>query len=176
MISMDEQCLMAGYKRGESWARREIYETFAPAMMSLCVRYVRNVDVARDLLQDGFVKVFTHAEQFSGKGALGGWIRQIMVNTALEYLRRQNTLKWQELDENIIEITENDTVDVNNFTADELLECVTQLPDVYRAVFNLVCIEGYSYAETARQMKTTENIIRMQYFRAREKLKKIILT
>ena len=174
---MDEKRLMAGYKRGESWARREIYETFAPAMMSLCVRYVQNTDVAKDLLQDGFVKVFTHAEQFSGKGALGGWIRQIMVNTALEYLRRQNALKWQDLDENIVEVEKNNlSENLNNITAEELMECITQLPDVYRTVFNLVCVEGYSYAEIAQQMKTSENIIRMQYFRAREKLKKIIFT
>ncbi|MGC3977271.1 MAG: sigma-70 family RNA polymerase sigma factor [Paludibacteraceae bacterium] len=171
---MDEQRLIAGYKRGESWARREIYETFAPAMMSLCVRYVRNVDTAKDLLQDGFVKVFLSAEKYSEKGALGGWIRQIIVNTALEYLRRQNIIKWQELEENTDEADKTERFDMQKITANELMECVTSLPEVYRTVFNLVCIEGYSYNEIAIQLNTSEGVIRTQYHRARQKLQKIV--
>ena len=175
MNLMDEQRLIAGYKRGELWARREIYEAFAPAMMSLCVRYVKDVETAKDLLQDGFVKVFTNADKYTEKGALGGWIRQIIVNTVLEFLRRQNIIKWQNLDENIQKMDENTEVDVKKITAEELMECITSLPEVYRAVFNLVAIEGYSYNEIALQLKTTEGVIRTQYFRARQKLQTMIL-
>lgn len=172
---MDEQRLIAGYKRGESWARREIYETYAPAMMSLCVRYVKDVDEAKDLLQDGFVKVFTNADKYSEKGALGGWIRQIVVNTVLEFLRRQNVIRWQDLDANIHKIDEDIDVDVQKITAEELMECVTSLPEVYRTVFNLIAIEGFSYNEIALQLKTSEGVIRTQYFRARQKLQTMIL-
>lgn len=172
---MDEQRLIAGYKRGESWARREIYETYAPAMMSLCVRYVKDVDTAKDLLQDGFVKVFTSADKYAEKGALGGWIRQIVVNTVLEFLRRQHVIRWQNLDDNIQKLDENAYVDVKKITAEELMECITSLPEVYRTIFNLVCIEGYSYNEIALQLETTEGVIRTQYFRARQKLQTMIL-
>ncbi|VBB46374.1 conserved hypothetical protein [uncultured Paludibacter sp.] len=175
MNLMDEQRLIAGYKRGESWARREIYETYAPMMMTLCVRYVKDVDTAKDLLQDGFVKVFTNADKYSEKGALGAWIRQIVVNTVLEFLRRKNIVKWQDLDVNAAIIDENIDVDVKKITADELMECITSLPEVYRTVFNLVCIEGFSYTEIAQQLKTTEGVIRTQYSRARQKLQTIIL-
>ena len=172
---MDEKRLIAGYKREESWARREIYETFAPAMMSLCVRYVKDVDTAKDLLQDGFVKVFTSADKYSEKGSLGGWVRQIVVNTVLEFLRRQNIIQWQDLDENIHKMDENVDVDVRKITAEELMECITSLPETYRTVFNLVAIEGFSYTEIALQLKTTEGVIRTQYSRARQKLQMIIL-
>lgn len=175
MNLMDEQRLIAGYKRGESWARREIYEIYAPTMMSLCVRYVKDVDTAKDLLQDGFVKVFTNADKYSEKGSLGGWIRQIVVNTVLEFLRRQNIIRWQDLDKNIHKADENVDVDVQKITAEELIECITSLPEVYRTVFNLVTIEGYSYREIAQQLKTTEGVIRTQYSRARQKLQMIIL-
>lgn len=175
MNLMDEQRLIAGYKRGESWARREIYETYAPAMMSMCVRYVKEVEIAKDLLQDGFVKVFTSADKYSEKGALGGWIRQIVVNTVLEFLRRQNIIKWQNLDENIQKMDENTDVDVKKITAEDLMECIKSLPETYRAIFNLVCIEGYSYGEIAKQLKTSEGVIRTQYFRARQKLQTMIL-
>lgn len=175
MNLMDEQRLIAGYKRGESWARREIYETYAPKMLSLCVRYVKDVDTAKDLLQDGFVKVFTNADKYSEKGALGGWIRQIVVNTVLEFLRRQNIIKWQDLDDNIIKIDENSDVDVQKITAEELMECITSLPETYRMVFNLFCVEGYSYVEIAKQLNTNESVVRTQYFRARQKLQSMIL-
>ena len=84
---MDEQLLIDGCMRGESWARKELYEQYAPAMMSVCVRYVGDRETARDLLQDGFVKIFTKIRSYSGSGAFGGWIRRIFVTTALEYLR-----------------------------------------------------------------------------------------
>lgn len=172
---MDEQRLIAGYKRSESWARKEIYETFAPSMMSLCIRYVKDRDVARDLLQDGFVKIFTQADKYSGKGALGGWIRTVMVNTVLEYLRRQNIIHWQSWDDTFEVKDENEVCDLEKITADELMDVITQLPEMYRTVFNLICIEGFSYAEVASQMKTSEPVIRNQYFRARKKLKAMIL-
>ena len=84
---MDEQLLIDGCMRGESWARKELYEQYAPAMMSVCMRYVGDRETARDLLQDGFVKIFTKIRSYSGSGAFGGWIRRIFVTTALEYLR-----------------------------------------------------------------------------------------
>lgn len=172
---MEEQRLIAGYKNGDSQTRRQIYEIYAPTMMGLCVRYVKNVETAKDLLQDGFVKVFTNAEKYSGKGELGAWIRQIMVNTALNYLRRQNLLHWQNLDETLVEIHENERADINEITEKELMECILSLPDIYRTVFNLVCIEGYSYGEIAQQMNTSESVVRVQYSRARQKLQKMIV-
>lgn len=171
---MDEQRLIAGYKRGELWARREIYEIYAPTMLGVCVRYVKDIETAKDLLQDGFVKVFTNADKFTEKGLLGGWIRQIVVNTVLEFLRRQNIIRWQNLDDNIQTLDNNAVIDIKQITAEELMECVTSLPATYRTVFNLVAIEGYTYQEIAGKLNTSEGVIRTQYSRARYKLQNMI--
>ena len=102
---MDEQLLIDGCMRGESWARKELYEQYAPAMMSVCMRYVGDRETARDLLQDGFVKIFTKIRSYSGSGAFGGWIRRIFVTTALEYLRSsENTRLSVGLDLSLIHI------------------------------------------------------------------------
>ena len=84
---MDEQLLIDGCMRGESWARKELYEQYAPAMMSVCMRYVGDRETARDLLQDGFVKIFTKIRSYSGSGAFGGWIRRMFFTTGVVYVR-----------------------------------------------------------------------------------------
>ena len=93
---MDEQLLIDGCKRGEALARKELYELYAPAMMSVCVRYVRDRETARDLLQDGFIKVFTKIQTYSATGPFGAWVRRVFVTTALEYLRKYDAL-WLDL-------------------------------------------------------------------------------
>ena len=90
---MDEQLLIDGCKRGETSARKELYELYAPAMMSVCARYVRDRETARDLLQDGFIKVFTKIQTYSATGPFGAWVRRIFVTTALEYLRKYDALR-----------------------------------------------------------------------------------
>lgn len=90
---MDEQLLIDGCKRGEASARKELYELYAPAMMSVCARYVRDRETARDLLQDGFIKVFTKIQTYSATGPFGAWIRRVFVTTALEYLRKYDALR-----------------------------------------------------------------------------------
>lgn len=173
---MDEQRLIAGYKRGDSQAREQIYELFAPAMMSLCVRYVKSKDDAEDVLQDGFIKVFVSATQYSESGSLGGWIRKIMVNTALEFLRRKKKIEWKEIDENLpnIEI-KNENIDMRNISADEIIGCIQKLPEKYRIVFNMVAVEGYDYREISEITNSNEGLVRTQYSRARRKLQEIIL-
>ena len=170
MDLMDEQRLIAGCKRGEQWARREVYEKYASAMLSLCVRYVADYEAARDVLQDGFVKLFTRAEQYEGTGNFGGWIRQIFVNTALEYLRKQNMLQTDTLSENLNELNENQTHIPGNLTADDLMECVAELPDKLRTVFNLYAIEGFTHSEIAKMTGIQESSSRSQFSRARQLL------
>ena len=90
---MDEQLLIDGCKRGEASARKELYELYAPAMMSVCARYVHDRETARDLLQDGFIKVFTKIQTYSATGPFGAWLRRVFVTTALEYLRKYDALR-----------------------------------------------------------------------------------
>lgn len=159
---MDEQLLIDGCMRGESWARKELYEQYAPAMMSVCMRYVGDRETARDLLQDGFVKIFTKIRSYSGSGAFGGWIRRIFVTTALEYLRSSENTRLS-----------NYSV-LDRLSADDLLACVAQLPPGYRTVFNLYAIEGYTHSEIAEMLHVQEATSRSQFIRARNALQKSV--
>lgn len=176
MISENEQRLIAGCKRGESWARRELYEMFAPSMLSLCVRYVRDRESAKDVLQDGFVKVYTHIDQYEEKGALGGWIRQIIVNTALEFLQKNEKLKKNvRIDDFSETLGDFDNCILEKLSADDLIECISCLPGHSRMIFNLYAIEGFSHAEIAEKLGIQENTSRSQLARARKSLQQIVL-
>ncbi len=172
---MDEQLLIAGCRKGESWARKKLYETYAPTMMSLCLRYVNNKETARDLLQDGFIKVFTKIDTYSGSGAFGGWIYRVFVTTALEYLRKAGTMKPTLIIDDYTETLHDvDVSALEQLSADDLLACVAQLPTGYRTVFNLYAIEGYSHKEIGEVLGISEITSRSQFVRARNVLQKNI--
>lgn len=170
---MDEQLLITGCRKGESWARKQLYETYAPAMMSLCLRYVGDKETARDLLQDGFIKVFTKMKTYSGTGAFGGWIYRVFMTTALEHLRKTETTKlFTSIDECPDTLENTDISALEALSADDLLSCVAQLPAGYRTVFNLYAIEGYSHSEIGEMLGISEITSRSQFNRARNTLQK----
>jgi len=170
---MNEQLLIAGCKRGEADARKKVYELYAPSMLSVCMRYVNNRETARDLLQDGFIKVYTKIDSYSGTGSFGGWIRRIFVTTALEYLRRNDTLRISTNIDDYNDVVENAGASaLERISADELLACIAALPNGFRTVFNLFAIEGYSHAEIAEMLNIKESTSRSQFIRARKVLQK----
>lgn len=169
----DEKQLIEGCRNGESWAQKLVYDQHASTMMSLCIRYVGDYETARDLLQEGFIKVFTKIDSYSGTGAFAGWVRRVFVTTALEHLRQNNALKHSaDLDDfhSTFEDTQPSIIDA--ITADELLNCVAKLPEGYRTVFNLYAIEGYSHAEIAEMLQISDNTSRSQFMRARHILQR----
>jgi RNA polymerase sigma-70 factor (ECF subfamily) len=172
---MDEQLLIDGYMRGESWACKAIYEAYAPAMMSVCMRYVGNRETARDLLQEGFIKVFTKKHTYLNTGTFAGWVRRIFVTTALEYLRTKDALKQPTaIDEYSDKLYDVDESALDRLSTDDLLACVARLPAGYRTVFNLFAIEGYSHGEIAGILGISEVTSRTQFIRARNALQKSV--
>lgn len=172
----NEQRLIAGCKRGETWARKEVYERYSSAMLSLCVRYVADYELAKDVVQDGFIKLFTKIQQFEGRGSFGGWIRQIFVNTALEQISRNDlfdsNVSMERFPENPDEF---DLHLMEHVSADDLLECIKELPGRSRIIFNMYAIEGYSHAEIAEKLGIQENSSRAQFSRARKFLQESVL-
>ena len=173
---MEERQLIKECVRGESYAWKIMYELHAPAMMSVCLRYIANRETAQDLLQEGFVRLFTKIHTYSGAGSFKGWMRRIFVTTALEHLRRNNVLRYS-ID---VEVADDvlDDVEVSIFehlTADDLLTCVTILPDMYRIVFNMHAIEGYTHVEIAKKLGINENTSRTYYAKARRLLQKTVM-
>ncbi|MDL2221000.1 sigma-70 family RNA polymerase sigma factor [Parabacteroides sp. OttesenSCG-928-N08] len=174
---MEEQLLITGCRRGESWARKQIYEKYAPSMMSLCVRYVNDKETARDLMQDGFVKIFTKIHTYTGEGAFGGWIRRIFVTTALEYLRSKEVMTmYMSIDNvsNLMVAVDNSIME--QLSANDLMDCIGKLPPGYRTVFNMYAIEGYSHKEIAQMLGINESTSRTQFIRARYSLQKSVLS
>jgi RNA polymerase sigma factor (sigma-70 family) len=178
---MDEQELIGGCKKNDPLSQKLLYKNYAPQMMSVCYRYVSDRDTAKDLLQEGFVKVFTKIKTYSGKGSFAGWIRRIFVTTSLEYLRENGSMKTTvSLDEQEDMEDERATSVLCTLSAEDLMGYVTQLPAGCRTVFNLYAIEGYSHQEIAKILKIKEHSSQSQLLRARRilqnKIKSIIGT
>jgi RNA polymerase sigma-70 factor (ECF subfamily) len=139
------------------------------------MRYVNNRETARDLVQEGFIKVFTKGHTFHNTGAFAGWIRRIFVTTALEYLRTKNVLNpLNAIDDYSEQLLDTDYSALDRLSADELLECVARLPAGYRTVFNMFAIEGYSHSEIAQILGISEVTSRTQFIRARNSLQKSV--
>ncbi|MBT8196572.1 MAG: sigma-70 family RNA polymerase sigma factor [Bacteroidia bacterium] len=173
---MTEDKLVEACKRGQRQAQKEMYERFAGKMMAVCLRYTRNREEAEDILQIGFVKVFTKINSYNGIGSLEGWVRKVIVNTALESFRKKNVLNGAS---DVTEINQQGHVNWNpvedEMNAKELIKIIQKLPDGFRTVFNLYAIEGYSHMEIAKQLNITEGTSKSQYSRAKEWLRKKLI-
>lgn len=171
---MDEQQLIAGCKSENRLAQRELYEKYARRMLAVCLRYVNDMETARDLLQDGFVRVFMNIHSYTGSGSFEGWLRKIFVNGALEYLRKSDVLRESTDLENSAELVQPDSSAIENLSAAELMKVIQELPAGFRTVFNMFAIEGYSHKEISEILGITESTSRSQFTRARQLLQKRI--
>lgn len=173
---MPEQHLILACKQGKLWARKEVYEQYAPSMMALCRRYVPDTEDAKDVLQEGFIKVFTEIGKYSGRGSFGGWVRKIFVNTSLDYIRKKSRLTQKELRMDVeMEQMYVNLYDIEEVSADDLMECISTLPDTYRTVFNLYAVEGYSHREIAAMLNIAESTSRSSFYRGRQLLQERVL-
>jgi RNA polymerase sigma factor (sigma-70 family) len=173
-----ESDIIEGCILGNPRMQRMLYEKFSPKMYALCIRYAGNTDDAQDILQDGFVKVYSNISKYKGTGSFEGWIRRIIVNTAIEHFRKKNML--YAIDEKTeIQLADENSNVFNQLEAKELLEIIKSMPAGYRTVFNLYAVEGYTHKEIATMMNLTEGTSKSQYARAKswlqEKIKKMQL-
>jgi len=172
---MDEKQLIDGCIKRDRKAQKALYNKYSNRMLAVCLRYVGDMEDARDLLQEGFIKLFANLHQYTGGGSFDGWVRKIFVNCALERLRQQDVLR------NAVDINDTDYADipdetaVSQLSAEEIMAYVQSLPDGFRTVFNMFAIEGYSHKEIGQKLNITESTSRSQYMRARKILQKMIL-
>jgi RNA polymerase sigma-70 factor (ECF subfamily) len=167
---MDHQKLVRDCLKDKLQAQRELYELFAKEMLGVCYRYTRSIRDAEDVLQEGFVKVFRNLGQYKSEGELGAWIRRIMVNTALNFLKR-NRKYQQEMyftQEYLHPVADDDPV--VKIQAKELADLIRQLPHGYQVIFNLYAVEGYSHVEIGELLGISDGTSRSQYARARNLL------
>ena len=163
---LSETDIIRGCLRGSAQFQRALYERFAGKMYAVCLRYARTPADAADILQEGFLKVYSKLDQFQFQGSFEGWIRRIMVNTALRTYQKQRfdneTSGYERLPDAPV-----DPDAIASLSEAELLQIIARLPEGYRVVFNLVAIEGYSHAEVAETLGIQESTSRSQLTKAR---------
>ncbi len=167
---MDLQGILEGCKKGDRKCQHLLYSTFASRMMGVCMRYAKTLPEAEDVLQNGFIKVFTKIDDFRQEGSLEGWIRTIMVRAAIESYHKEKR-KTELVDISDLAGSELQSHELVNLEARDLLALVQQLSPGCRLVFNLYAIEGYSHKEIAGQLGISESASKAQLSRARTILK-----
>jgi RNA polymerase sigma-70 factor (ECF subfamily) len=172
---MTEEALLQGCLKKNAQAQKELYEKYSSKMLSVCYRYGHNREDAEDMLQEGFIKVFSMIHTFENRGSLEGWIRRIIVHTCINILKKNKRF--------------NESVDIIHATgvqvreesipsimqAKEVIESIRLLPMGYRTVLNLYAIEGYSHKEISLMLDVEESTSRSQYTRAKAMLEDILV-
>jgi len=177
-MNSDNQ-LIRGCLEGKRKAYSQLFQNYAPVMMGVCMRYCKNRIDAEDVMQDGFIKVFSQIHKFRHEGSFEGWIKRIMINAAID--NYQSNLKYA-FHEDVSETTpspdlvenpdeDDDLPDEMNIPHKKLMEMIQELPDGYRVVFNLFAIENYNHKEIATLLGISENTSKTQLFKARKALR-----
>ena len=161
-LKLIESCI-----KGDRASQKAIYDRLAPRMFPLCMRYVGDRSLAEDVLQDGFITLFTRLRDYKGEGSFEGWARKIFVNTALMSLRKKDALKMSEDLEAIRGMKDDLPSQNQNIGYKELMKLVLGLPPGFRTVFNMYAIEGYSHKEISDMTGISETTSRTQFSRAR---------
>jgi RNA polymerase sigma factor (sigma-70 family) len=171
---MNEAQMIEGSKKNNKAAQEYLYKTFSPLMLGVCYRYAKNRSDAEDMLQESFIKIFSHIHQFRNEGSLEGWIRRIVVHTCINVIKKNKKFNdcvdlsqivdWQTNKDEIPSIVQ----------AKEIIEAIRLLPIGYRTVLNLYAIEGYSHKEIGSMLEIEESSSRSQYSRAKSLLESIL--
>ena len=169
-LELSERC-----RQGDNRARKELYEQYAGRMLGVCLRYAGDRDMAQDLVHDGFLKIFDSLDKFTwrGEGSLRAWMERVMVNTALQFLRKNDVMnQTTALDEVPETYEEPDASAVEAIPQKVLMQFINELPAGYRTVFNLYTFEDKSHKEIAQMLGINEKSSASQLFRAKSVLAK----
>lgn len=164
---METQQLLKNCIKGKKEAQLQLYQQYAAAMLGVCYLYTKSIEDAEDVLQEGFIKVFTRLHQFKQQGNIGAWIRRIMVNTAIDYLNKHKRYKNEmRADDPVLHPVTDENPEIKMDTK-QLVEMIQQLPAGYQVIFNLIAVEGYEHAEVSKLLDMNINTVRSKYSRAR---------
>jgi RNA polymerase sigma-70 factor (ECF subfamily) len=169
-----EQELIKGCLRRDRVSQQQLFDLYSSKMYAICYRYVKNPMEAEDILVTAFTKIFERINQFKGEGSFEGWIRRVMVNEALTFLRKSRNM-YLETDLEQADREPNYDQLSDHLEAEDLMRMIQELPAGYRLVFNMYAIDGYSHKEIAEQLGISENTSKSQLSRARTYLQKLLM-
>ena len=172
---MTEEAILQGCLQNNASSQRELYNRYSPKMLAVCYRFAHNREDAEDMLQEGFIKVFSQIHTFRNQGAFEGWIRRIIVHTCINILKKNK--KFNESVDLIhatsLHVKEESVSSI--VQAKQVVECIRLLPLGYRTVLNLYAVEGFSHREIAQMLEVEESTSRSQYTRAKTMLEDILI-
>ncbi len=170
---MSDEDLIGACKSQDRDAQKVLYNRYAPILLGICRRYVRQIEDAEDVLLESFYKIFSKIDQYEGKGSFEGWMKRICVNESLMFLRRRHNFNIS-LDSSHLEISEEDyAIEERLFEAD-IISLLDQLPTGYRTVFNLFVLEGLKHREIAETLGISINTSKSQLIQAKRKLSELL--
>ena len=167
VTTLTEQQMIALCKKGDRLAQKALFDSLSSKMFPLCIRYMGSREAAEDVLQEGFISLFSKLDSYSGEGSFEGWARKVFVNTALMTLRKNDVLKQTEDIESARSISGGDVSALQSISYKELMGMVAELPPGFRTVLNLCLVEGYSHKEISTMLGISEATSRSQLQRAR---------
>ncbi len=173
MIDASLQKILTSCRHGDSGAQRILFEQYKSRLFVVCLRYARDRPEAQDMLQEAFLTIYRDLSQFKGSGPFEGWLYRVTVRCALQFLRKKNPLRFAE-DYSELPSHTFDFQPDTDLNGETILHMVQQLPPGYRTVFNLHCVESYSYPEIAEALGISESSVRSQYARACQRLRGLV--
>lgn len=169
---MDLNQIIQACKRGDRKSQKQLYDHYAPLFMSICLRYLKNREDAEDVLVHSFYKIFANIQKYSGKGSFEGWMKKLLVNECLMFLRKRHNFNLSIDSAHYIAADEISVQDKLQY--EDLIVCLDLLPPGYRTVFNLYVIEGFKHREIAEQLGISINTSKSQLILAKQRMKSII--
>jgi len=172
--NISEPDLIEGCIKGDRRMQEELYSRFAPKMYAVCLRYAGNADDARDLLQEGFIKIYRNLHRFRAEGSFEGWIRRVFINTSIEQFRKKSARLTAVTEKEENDIEDPDITALESLAEKDILNIIQELSPGYRTVFNLYVVEGYSHKEIGEMLGISEGTSKSQLARAKSVLQKKI--
>jgi RNA polymerase sigma factor (sigma-70 family) len=171
--------IIRGCAKGDRICQHALYKMFYGKLMAICHRYTRNDDQAKDILQEGFIKVFNHIKDYERKGSFEGWLKRIITNTAIDYYRKRSSDFLLMNEENDIEAAkyiedEGEEEIFNGMTPNEVLAAVKKLSPAYQMVFNLYVVEDYSHKEIAEMLGISIGTSKSNLAKAKQNLRNLL--
>jgi RNA polymerase sigma factor (sigma-70 family) len=165
-----EEALIRACQRHDRLAQSEFFRLYSGKFLGIAYRFAGNYDTANDLLQEGFIRIFNHIAEYRFQGSFEGWMRRIIVNTSINYIKQHSKMVFEEIDAERDTLFSTPAPIIEKLDCEEIIEAINHLPPGFRTIINLYAIDGYSYAEIAEMLEIKEVTVRTQYLRAKQKL------
>lgn len=173
---MDHEKLIKEIKAGNQKSFQQLFKSYAPLFKGIAYRYVGCPDASNDVIQETFVKIYKNLSSYSFKGSFEGWMKRILINCCLEYVRKRKKIIFEP--ESVLQdhSVSDWELPISRMSAEEIVKLINKLPDGYRMVFNMSVLEGYSHKEIGEQLGITESASRSQLAKAKQKLRESLKT